>query len=50
MFFIGNDKDIIQDVKNQLSSKFDMKDVGFSNFILVMEIKRDRVKRKIWLK
>jgi hypothetical protein len=36
-------------VKTQLSSKFDMKDLGASNFILGMEIKRDQKKRKLWL-
>jgi hypothetical protein len=41
MLLIGNDKEIIQDVKTQLSSKFDMKDLGAANFILGMEIKRD---------
>jgi hypothetical protein len=41
MLLIGNNKEIIQDVKTQLSSKFDMKDLGASNFILGMEIKRD---------
>jgi hypothetical protein len=49
MLLIGNNKEIIQDVKTQFSSKFDMKDLGASNFILGMEIKRDRKKRKIWL-
>ena len=49
MLLIGNNKDIIQDVKTQLSSKFYMKDIGASNFILGMEIKRDRKKRKLWL-
>jgi hypothetical protein len=47
MLLIGNNKDIIHDVKTQLSSKFDMKDLGASNFILGMEIKRDRKKRKL---
>jgi hypothetical protein len=47
MLVIGNNKDIIHDVKTQLSSKFDMKDLGASNFILGMEIKRDRKKRKL---
>jgi hypothetical protein len=28
MLLIGNNKEIIQDVKTQLSSKFDMKDLG----------------------
>ena len=36
-------------VKTQLSSKFDMTDLGASNFILGMEIKRDRKKRKFLL-
>jgi hypothetical protein len=49
MLLIGNKKEIIQDVKTQLSSKFDMKDLDASNFILGMEIKRDRKKRKLWL-
>jgi hypothetical protein len=49
MLLIGNNKEIIQDVKTQLSSKFDMKDLGASNFILGMEIKIDQKKRKLWL-
>jgi hypothetical protein len=36
-------------VKTRLSSKFDIKDLGDSNFILGMEIKRDQKKRKLWL-
>jgi hypothetical protein len=36
-------------VKIHLSSKFDMKDLGAANFILGMEIKRDRENRKLWL-
>jgi hypothetical protein len=47
MFLIGNNKEIIKDVKSQLSSKFDMKDIDASNFILGMEIKRDQKKRKL---
>ena len=42
-------KEIIQDLKTQLSSKFDMKDLGAANYTLGMEIERDRAKRKIWL-
>jgi hypothetical protein len=49
MLLIGNNKEIIQDVKTQLSSKFDMKDISASNFILGMKIKRDRKRRKLWL-
>eukprot|EP00253_Pinus_taeda_P022152 PITA_22152 len=49
MLLVGNDKEIIQDLKTQLSSKFDIKDLGAANYILGMEIKRDRAKRKLWL-
>jgi hypothetical protein len=41
--------EVIKEVKSQLSSKFDMKDLGDANFILGMEIKRDHAKRKLWL-
>jgi hypothetical protein len=37
-------------VKNQLSSKFDMKDLIAANFILGMEIKRDREKKETMVK
>eukprot|EP00253_Pinus_taeda_P017592 PITA_17592 len=50
MLLVGNDKEIIQDLKTQLSSKFDMKDLGVANYILGMEIKRDQAKRKLWFK
>src|ERR1700755_652882 len=49
MLLVGNDKEIIQDLKTQLSSKFDMKDLGVVNYILGMEIKRDQTKRKLRL-
>jgi len=49
MLLVGNDKEIIQDLKTQLSSKFEMKELGASNYILGMEIKIDREKRKLWL-
>eukprot|EP00253_Pinus_taeda_P008967 PITA_08967 len=49
MLLVGNDKEIIQYLKTQLSSKFDMKDISAANYILGMEIKRDRTKRKLWL-
>jgi hypothetical protein len=47
MLLIGNNMDVIKEVKSQLSSKFDMKDLGAANFILGMEIKRDRANRKL---
>ena len=39
MLLVRNDKDIIQDLKTQLSSKFDMKYLGATQFVLGMEIK-----------
>jgi hypothetical protein len=49
MLLIGNNMNTIKDVKKQLSSKFDMKDLGAMKFIMGMEIKRDRETRNIWL-
>jgi hypothetical protein len=47
MLLIGNKKEIIHGVKTKLSSKFDMKDLGATNFILGMEIKIDRENMKL---
>jgi hypothetical protein len=41
--------DTIKEVKKHLFSKFDMKDLGAVNFIMGMEIKRDRATRKLRL-
>jgi hypothetical protein len=49
MLLIENNMDAIKEVKKHLSSKFDMKDLGETNFILGMDIKRDQAARKIWL-
>jgi len=49
MLLVGNDKEIIQDLNTQLSSKFDLKYLGATNYILGMEIKRDRANRKLSL-
>jgi hypothetical protein len=49
MLLVGNNMEVIKEVKSQLSSRFDMKYIGVANFILGMEIKRDRANRKIWL-
>lgn len=46
MLLVGNEKEIIQDLKTQLYSKLDMKDLGAANYILGMKIKRDQAKRK----
>jgi hypothetical protein len=47
MLLIGNNMDTIKEVRKKLSSKFDMKDLGANNFILGMEINRDRAARNI---
>ena len=49
MLLVGNNMEVIKKVKTHLSSKFNMKDLGASNLILEMEIKRNRVDRKLWL-
>ena len=49
MLLIENNKEIIQELKTQLSSKFNMKGLGAANYVLGMEIKRVRAKRKLWL-
>jgi hypothetical protein len=49
MLLVGNNKEVIQDVKTQLSSKFDMRYLGAANFILGMEIKRALKNMKLWL-
>jgi len=47
MLLVGSDKEIIQDLKTQLSSKFNMKDLGAANYILGMEIKIDQANRNL---
>jgi hypothetical protein len=49
MLLVGNNMDVIKEVKLRLSSKFDMKDLGSVNFIIGMEIKRDHANYKLWL-
>jgi hypothetical protein len=49
MLLIGNNMGAIKKVKKQLSSKFDMKELSATNFILGMEIKRDQATRNLWL-
>jgi hypothetical protein len=46
---VGNNMDVIKEVKSQLSSKFDRKDLGAVNFILGMETKRYQTNGKLWL-
>jgi hypothetical protein len=47
ILLVGNNMYVIKEVKSQLSSKFDMKDLGAANFILGMDIKRDHENMKL---
>ena len=47
--FIGKGKGLIAELKSQLSTKFEMKDLGATRYILGMDIIRDRQNRKLWL-
>ena len=47
MLLVGNEKEIIHDLKTQLFSKLDMKDIGAANYILGMEINMDMAKQKL---
>jgi hypothetical protein len=49
MLLVGENMESIKEVKMQLSSKFNMKDLNAMRFIMGMDIKRDRVVRKLWL-
>ena len=47
MLLVGNNMEVIKDVKMYLYSKFDMKDISATNLISGMEIKRNRADRKL---
>ena len=47
MLLVGNNMDLIKEVKLQLSSNFNMKDLGVENFILGMEIQRYHACRRL---
>jgi hypothetical protein len=49
MLLVGNNIDVIKEVKSQLSAKFDMKDLGAAKFSMGMDIKRDCANKKLWL-
>jgi hypothetical protein len=49
MLLVRNKMDVIKEVKKQLSSNFDMKDLSATKFIMGMEIKRYHAFRNIWL-
>ena len=49
MLLVGNNMEVIKEVKMHLSFKFDVKDLDAANLILGMEIKRNHADRKLWL-
>ena len=49
MLIIGHDVRKIEELKEELSKSFDMKDLGSAKQILGMQISRDRQNRKLWL-
>ena len=44
-----NDKNMLHETKNFLSSNFDMKDLGDASYVLGIEIHRDRAQRVLGL-
>ena len=49
MLIVGQDANMIQKLKMELSKTFDMMDLGSAECILGMEILRDRKADKLWL-
>jgi hypothetical protein len=49
ILLVGNNMEVIKEVKMKLSSKFDLKDLSEAKFIMGMEIKRGWEVRKLWL-
>ena len=49
MLIVGQDVDMIQKLKRELSKTFDMKDLSIAKRILGMEILQDKKASKMWL-
>ena len=49
MLLVGNNMDMIKEVKQQLSCKFNMKDLRPTHFIIGIKIKKDRANKRLWL-
>ena len=49
ILIVGQNADMIQKLKMELSKTFDMKDLSSAKCILGMEILRDRKADKLWL-
>lgn len=50
MLLVKKNMELIKEVKSQLCFKYDMKDLGVAHSILGMDIKGDKIGRKLWLK
>jgi hypothetical protein len=50
MLFYSNNKDVSRDLKSQHSKNIGMKHLGAIEYIVGMEINRDRLNLKIWLR
>jgi len=49
ILFIGKGKGMNSELNSQLLAKFEMKDLDVDKHILGMEIRRDRMNKKLWL-
>ena len=49
LLLVSNDVSQLQSVKTALHSRFEMKDMGEAEFILGVQIRRDRTKRQLYL-
>ena len=49
MLLAGNDMAVIKNLKEEMSRKFEMKDLGETRQILGIEISRNRKDRKLWM-
>ena len=49
MLIVGHDKNMINRLKKDLDSRYEMKDLGPIQQILGMKIMRDRKNKKLWL-
>ena len=49
LLLVASDADQLASVKAQLSSRFEMKDMGEAQFILGVQIRRDRARRQLHL-
>ena len=49
MLILANDMRAIQEIKDSLSSEYNMKDLGEVQSVLGLRVQRDRAKRTLWI-